>query len=248
MKQYDTIIATGCSYTFGSEILGMGNTSIENKALAYPQLLADRLGAQDVVNLSRCGASNDRIYYELAAYLLANRSRLIGRRILVIVQWTYWNRVMLFSPINPQAYGDVLLSTMRVEDRDLDTHARVVPWYRALTGVYTDYLALDPRNTLNVVYNTHLLKFFTLASMGTCDFVYWNAQQIFPNTIPTSLAIDYRVSDFYQNNVISRNVDWHEYMRTIVPNATSGFHFSQPAHQAWAGLLYDYLNTDKQIQ
>jgi hypothetical protein len=195
MKQYDTIIATGCSYTFGSEILGMGNTSIDNKALAYPQLLADRLGCEEAVNLSRCGASNDRIYYELAAYLLANRTQLIGRRILVIVQWTYWNRVMLFSPINPQAYGDVLLSTMRVEDRDLDTHATVIPWYRALTGVYTDYLALDPRNTLNVVYNTQFIEE---------DLGCWTLQGK-PTSCLKIISFDMSTNNFCPASIVSNN-------------------------------------------
>ena len=83
------LYANGCSFTFGMEILGANNSTLENKQFAYPTELANLLKIDFVRNESYCGATNEFIFRKTIENLLEMESSgQDPREIFVVIGWT----------------------------------------------------------------------------------------------------------------------------------------------------------------
>lgn len=251
MKTYSRIIAIGCSYTYGAEALVPGVTNAECLKVAWPQVLADRLSVP-VINLAISGASNDWIYYTLANWIARN-SHLVADS-LIIVQWSFITRVLAFKPEDPTCYADINASALDLDDRKLT----LVPkswkswpdnfWPRALTRIYVDYLATDPRNYLNCMTNSLNLK-LACETLGA-DFEYFTVMPLEPQLLSTPINSDFLwVRTPYIEQLMTKpEFHWVWEMQVRIPGGgLSGGHFNVQAHQWWAEQILHYLNTGEKI-
>lgn len=83
------LYSNGCSFTFGMEILGDNDCTLENKQFAYPSELSKLLNISFVKNESYCGATNEFIFRKTIENLLEMES--LGHNpqdIFVVIGWT----------------------------------------------------------------------------------------------------------------------------------------------------------------
>jgi len=83
------LYANGCSFTFGMEILGNNDVTLENKQFAYPAEIGNLLNINHVRNESYCGATNEFIFRKTIENLL--EMELSGndpKETFVIIGWT----------------------------------------------------------------------------------------------------------------------------------------------------------------
>lgn len=92
------LITFGCSVTYGHGlpdcfILPNGDPGPTHSNLAWPALLADSLN-RDLVNTSRCGASNLEILHNILNFNFLKTD-------LVVVMWSFPDRDLIFGQILP---------------------------------------------------------------------------------------------------------------------------------------------------
>jgi hypothetical protein len=243
MIQYDQIVVVGCSYTWGDEILGVGTHDPRGPSLAWAGKLAQMLNCP-VRNLSACGISNDLIYWSLMDHLLGNVDALVQKKTLVIVQWTYWDRIHVFKPGDPNKHTSLYAGIVSPGDLKFKPLDSPIPWTRALSGVYTDYLGSDPRTVLNVVTASNLIKTL-IDTIPMCDFFYWNVEPLRFVKIPDTF--DPQLYQFSRGSLLNPHRHWADYMKKICENSQSGWHYTEQANDLWAQQVYQYLETGQQI-
>jgi len=235
MEQYEQIIAIGCSFTYGHETAGPDLWTVEDPSRAWPAHLGQLLNIP-VTNLAMCGASNEWIYYKLSSYLIKNPPT---QPSLVLVQWSLFDRILAIHPENSANYACVSPTT-------IESHSYVNN-YLPSTFIrnYVEFLAVDPRNVLNTLYNTVLLG--QLLSAHGHGFYYWPANSL-AKSLPGLKSIPeiywHMVDEFERGSIIDRNYDWHPRLHNRGP---SGGHFSTECHMWWAEQVFEYLKTGNKI-
>ena len=230
MKQYQQLVAIGCSFTFGHETSAPGIWREDDPSRAWPAHLGRRLGCP-VVNLAWCGENNDWIYWRLSQYLLNNP---LPASSLVAVQWTFFNRIMAFNPANANINGSVspaLLSEQWVKEHIGDKFFRH----------YVEFLSVDPRNIISVLFHTLHLKLI-LAAYGH-DLIYWPAAKVdaqLPGTRHVPQEYRPQLEQFHADSLLAPGSNWEGMMFNW---GRSGCHFSTSTHEHWSDLVFDYLNT-----
>jgi hypothetical protein len=244
VKQYDQLIAIGCSHTYGAETIGAGcNGDPENLNYSWAAYLGQKLGCP-VVNLSRCGSSNDWIYYTLSQYLLTTT---ITPDTLIIVQWTYPHRILGFNPDNINESVNITPATLDLDEGNLspNTSPYSFPpsfwaWNRSFKDSYVNYMATDSRNVLNTWTNSSLLQ------AALPNFHYWPVWPLDVHRIPRQYQA--LANHYGQNSMTVPDYNWWNKMFACgVTQPLSGRHFGRQAQEWWAGKLYHYLDTGEKI-
>jgi hypothetical protein len=92
----DTLVAFGCSNTFGSDSLGTGNNSPESIYHAYPYFLSQKLNIPNYKSHAFIGASNIYIGMKVAEFLINNPE--LHKSTFVVIGWTGDNRLPIRKP------------------------------------------------------------------------------------------------------------------------------------------------------
>lgn len=92
----DTLVAFGCSNTYGNEALEAGKTSPDNIYHAYPYHLCQKLNIPNYRNYSVSGSSNVAIGMKVVDFILNNQH--LHKNIFVVIGWSGDNRLTIVKP------------------------------------------------------------------------------------------------------------------------------------------------------
>lgn len=83
------LYANGDSFVFGMECLGNNDRSEQNKELAFPRIIVDRLGFDTYINNAYCGATNTFIFRTVVEDLLQmEKEGTKPEDVFVVLGWT----------------------------------------------------------------------------------------------------------------------------------------------------------------
>lgn len=227
MNNYSHIIANGCSLTFGAELLGKNNYSLENKNYSWPVILGDKLNST-VENLAVCASSNISIYRSTVDKILNLENT---DNTLLIVQWTSLARteIVLTADIESE-----LVQYKKSADHPVDVESFIREQkYTNLTNGFKTSCTENIENFFwlyqaNYEYQTNLLKsyivsIFSLADAYSLDCVMFNGLEKLNFTVPSKVSKGRYYSPgsfvFYDkttNNSAHPNKDKHFKMAEIL--------------------------------
>lgn len=178
------LVTNGCSWTYGSGDLANKLPDEERKKLLWPNFLGQKIGANEVVNLSLGCGSNPRIYRTTFDWLSKQSPERLNETIAVI-QFTEFSRFELYQPKNRnkkyecdedrwmQCKVDCITSTLSY---NIETIVHIVQDINNRLFYYTD---------IEGVYN-FMCQISAITDMfknyGIKKFFYWNNNEFY--TIP----------------------------------------------------------------
>jgi hypothetical protein len=144
------ILANGCSWTWGGYLSTVYPQLSERQAdvATWPYLLAEKLGADRVVNLSQGCASNDRILRTTFDWLRQQTDDVLAETV-IITQWTEASRWEFYWPRNsndpwenlPERWAMIKAGASLIpdsHDRKLQKHTQTqTALHRDIQSVYT---------------------------------------------------------------------------------------------------------------
>lgn len=240
-----TLVAIGCSHTAGSELYqGLGEHP-ENRKLAYSKKIADRLGL-DYINLAVNGGTNDYIFRTTIEFINNNIRDIHNYRFLI--GWTSSLRIEL------RYHEDD--SYLHFRHEKLDFYDK--KYIQITSGMTPDLLEDKGIKGIVKKYKVDLLervfcadKFANYAFSLQSIFELYNIKYFMYNTI--------HGQELTKNNkktikTLSRNPRYYKptdhedtfffYCRDKLgfTDITQYWHHKQPAHDAWANVLYERCN------
>lgn len=102
----DTLLAFGCSHTYGDEAISDYNIGIDkqqNIYAAFPFFLSQYLKCKNYHNYSVCGSSNQEIASTLYDKLFFHKDEINEKRVFIVIGWTSNNRLKI-SQSTPRSY------------------------------------------------------------------------------------------------------------------------------------------------
>jgi len=102
------LYACGDSFMFGMECLGDQDKTPENKQLAFPKYLSDKLGCDQYVNNSVCGATNEFTFRKIILDLVDfEKNGILPQDVFVVIGITSLHRIEIdgerfYEPIGKQ--------------------------------------------------------------------------------------------------------------------------------------------------
>jgi len=106
----DTLLAFGCSHTYGDEAISDYNIGIkkeENIYASYPYFLSQHLNCEHYYNYSICGGSNQEISSSLFEKILIHKKEIDEKRVFIVIGWTTNNRIKVTSH-TPSSYCSLI--------------------------------------------------------------------------------------------------------------------------------------------
>lgn len=230
------LYANGCSMTYGYELADHPVTHIclddaYREAHAWPRRLAARLGAQQVVNDSIPGGSNDRILRTTIRWVLdflASEGDAARLKLLVVVGWSdpmrreyfidgAWKQAIPYHNYPDQPSLDRLNAVYRdVAWNDHESACRFV----------TQVLALQ------VFLQFHGIRFLFFDALKSCQetFAAARSEVAHASAISARTYVNFSSSDGSMASVLS----------TATPH-WKGRHPAEDGHEYWAGVLAEHL-------
>jgi hypothetical protein len=151
------LLVNGCSLTYGAEILGKNNYSLENKNYSWPIHLSEKLKVKNLTNIAVCASSNISIYRSTIKELARNEYD------MCIVQWSslYRTEVVLDTKLtkdlekNPCPAGFVRDNYVNI------TSSMIAPSMKGLEKFFFDYQGIES-------YQTELLQCYAQSIDAVC--------------------------------------------------------------------------------
>lgn len=162
--QYKRLVAYGCSWTFG-EYLPDCNDPDDNRRrsgnpskLGWPNILANKLSIDNVVNKGFCGASNKLIWKKILDTNLFKDD-------LVVIFWSYIERTTFFSNVKninvqPASKGKLAKIYYRYlyDDQDsiIDANLRIhhIDTILKQKNIDVYHVNINPYSYINLEWNT----------------------------------------------------------------------------------------------
>ncbi len=245
----DTLVAFGCSSTFGSETVATGdNYNPDSIYRAYPYYLSKKLGLQNYYNQAYPGESNLVIAYKVLQHVL-NKDK---RNEFHVIGWTNDNRFPVVYKRELKTikiHGDTdWIKTFKRFHNLLDGSDRNPRFLEILKGHWVNAKsnALDAFRDLMTVYffetpyNTALnalIKFATTALLDRLNISYLS--------LPAFLYIDHPLYSYLTtpNNILPYDKDMNVVFSFdgFREDPNSKRHLSSSEHEALAAYLYQYI-------
>ena len=263
------LYANGCSFTFGMEILGDDDDTLENKQFAYPAEIGKLLNINQIRNASYCGATNEFIFRKTIENLLEMEE--LGnnpRDTFVVIGWTSINRAELSGldwTIN--AVRDKLLHNLKLKERrDIQKYEPNANEFSHF-GTYfvspnrgvafkDSYFITDDIIDFLVEYvwedDLEYEKWFVqqealqnFLNHRGYDFLMFNATGKFEldkfNPWTKNLMKNFNYSSY----IDPINFSMFDWVNEFYPNEImAASHPSKKAHQKFAEYLYQYINNN----
>lgn len=228
---YRTLIANGCSHTYGAETTGDGrHSNLENINWSWSAYLSRAMGISNYVNLSECGQPNQSIYFKTVDYLLKAE---IERPALLIIQWSYLNRVSYYRDPMSETYISPGIYSHSVKCSDPDSLPNDIKEFET---VYTRYFAENVENHISWVFNNIALT--KIAQNIGIDYVFYNSSRLDTNRIPPQYR--QHVGRF-DNMLLELGSDWYHDLTVAGYKRARDGHFLRDGHEYWANILHDKI-------
>ena len=228
LKQYDTLLVTGCSHTFGAESITPGDCdNPANPQHSWAQQLGEHLGIQTIVNLSECGNSNDKMFqdiiYDVLNYDYAHKNT------MCIIQYTHWDRTFIRNPLNSDQ-GFNLTAQVALE------HKKYYPQYvKDAVPSWVEHLATNANRYTDWLYKTVALKAFLRTH--NIDFAFWCVESVPPSLIAEE-AYEL-ISDL--PTILHNTTDWYSLMDKFGARQPRG-HYDKATMAQWVTYISNYVD------
>jgi hypothetical protein len=231
MKQYHTLLVTGCSHTFGAESVMPGDCdNPENVKHSWAQQLGEQLNIGQIVNLSECGNSNDKMFQDIIYDVLKYNYAQDGQHnVLCLIQYTHWDRTFIRNPGNSDE-GFNLTAQVAAE-----FHQYYPKYVQAAVPSWVEHIALNVNRYTDWLYKTVALKAFLKSH--DIDFAFWCAE-------PMSLNLLAEECIPILNNLpmILHYADkWYSVMDHLGPRQPRG-HYNKETMALWLPYITNFLN------
>jgi len=211
------LVAFGCSHTYGH---GLEDCIIENNLpgpvaskFAWPNRLGTML-SQETINLSRPGASNLEILYNILKFDFQDND-------IVTILWSDWSRDLIFAEIDPSLnynLGFFPIGTWMTKENDgIDIEA----WL----SIHTDYDLM----IRSFMYIHHAEKYLENKKIKNYSF------------FTDSNNVTKHIPNFLTFNNLSDLQLWNT-MFTLYDRALDGCHPGPIAHIKIAEEIYKHIN------
>jgi len=231
LKKYHTLLVTGCSHTFGAESVQSGNCdNPDNVKHSWAQQLGEQLMIPEIVNLSECGNSNDKMFqdiiYDVLKYDYAQGGQ---RNVMCLIQYTHWDRTVVR---NPQDTDQSFNLTAQVA---AEFHQYYPQYVRDAVPSWVEQISLNAYRYSDWVYKTIALQGFL--QQHHIDFAFWGVEPL-----PVSLVPPECLPLFSQLPNIMHNSDsWYAVMDQLGPRQPRG-HYSKETMALWLPFITNYLD------
>lgn len=227
LKQYDTLLVSGCSHTFGAESIQPGDCdNPDNPQHSWAQQLGEQLDIKTIVNLSECGNSNDKIFqdiiYDVLKYDYAHKNT------LCVVQYTHWDRTLMRNPLNADQTFNLTAQVAR------EYHTYYPQYVRDAVPSWVDHLATNANRYTDWLYKTVALESFL--HTHNIDFAFWCAEPM-----PVSLLAEECFTILNDLPMILRyGTDWYTVMDKLGTRQPRG-HYDKETMSKWLPYITNYL-------
>lgn len=261
------LYANGDSFTFGMEILGGNDRRQQNKDLAYPALLAEKLNIPQVVNGSFLGAPNEFIFRQTMFELLELENKGIKpEEMLVVVGWT----VPFRSEINLKAaVEDARAAKVMCDDPTARTNLVEYPEFNAWGNIFISAFAgtkyqVDRNTAIDIEdakafhvdfiwdwdleYNrwfSYIIALEHFLKARGYDFVFFNAIHPFNLDIDKINNQAKRYRNLLQGDNYYNFLDWgwSDWGQKKFPETVTQYqHFNGEMHERFSGMLLTHIN------
>jgi hypothetical protein len=224
----DTLVAFGCSNTYGSETINIGDTTnIKNIYQAYPYFLSQKLNIANYINYARVSASNFEIAYKVYNYII-KADKQYNKNTLLVIGWSGDERFPLFIKDK--------FSTLRQKTTPKDAD------YQNTTAINSIFR--------NFFFETPICTFLN-AFVRTCITFILERYEIPYITIPTILYNNHQIYQLlnHRNNVLCYDQDdnivfnFYDFKQRHSP----GKHLMKDEHEKFAEWLYEYIVKNKTL-
>lgn len=237
-----TLVAIGCSHTSGSELYNGVSEHPENRKLAYPKKIADKLG-MDYINIAINGGSNDYIFRSTIEFINNNLRDIQNYRFLI--GWTSSLRIELrfhdeddhifFRHYDMDFYDKKYipitsgLTHDQVEDRGIrgivKKHNVDLLDYVLCTDKFANYAF-----SLQSIFELYNIKYFMHNTI--------HGQEITKNNKKTVKQL-IRNPRYYMPTDNTETFYFYCKDKLGFTDITKYHHHKQPAHDAWSEILYE---------
>jgi hypothetical protein len=261
----DTLVAFGCSNTFGSDSLGTGNNSPESIYHAYPYFLSQKLNIPNYKSHAVVGASNIYIGMKVAEFLTNNPD--LHKSTFVVIGWSGDNRLPVQKPC-----GKIVSATYNSHtSRNTPIHEIIVKLQtkvffnaeftrKLLFSHYIEKYGKDSEGNFLIFllrdllaqffYNTKPLIFLNaIIKYGITQLLQsYNVAYI---TLPTIL---YHPHPLYNLIPEKNNISCYDQEENIIFDMKRKFnhlrhpkagHISRAGHMALTDYIYEYMQKQK---
>lgn len=238
------LVANGCSNTAGAELYNGIAEHPENRKLSYVNKLANRLGLEHI-NLAINGGSNDYIFRSTIEFINNNLKSISDYCFLIA--WTSAQRIELryhnddayFYYNAPKFYDNKYVQITSGMDHNALTGRRI---RNLIKNHKIDLLEIDFCSDKFANYAFSLQSIFELYNIKYFMYNTIHGQSTTKNNKKT-------ISRLIKNPRYYKPTDSKEtfffYCRDDLgfTDLTKWYHHKQPAHDAWADILYERCNT-----
>jgi hypothetical protein len=227
LKKYDTLLVTGCSHTFGAESVRPSNCdNPENVLHSWAQRLGEQLNIRQIVNLSECGNSNDKMFQDIV-YDVVRHSADYGRT-MCIIQYTHWDRAFIRDPLNADQGFNLTAQVAR-------SPAHYPKYVQAAVPSWVDHLTLNINRYTDWLYKTVALRAFLKSH--NIDFAFWCVEPMSLNVLAeecipilNSLPMIMHYAD-----------NWYTVMDQLGPRQPRG-HYNKETMALWLPHIANFLD------
>lgn len=197
---------------------------LKNPQLAWPQVLADRLGIT-LVNESKSGTSNPRIMR-----VASNAISHADRNTLVVIGWTSWERE---EWVYKNQYYDVNSGGHDILPEELQQ--RYKEWVTKQNPEQQSIKSLEMHNQIHRLHRSLLDR--------RIPHLFFNALMPFQHNL-----LDPVHKDWHKNYLgpYDNDLSYYWYLKNHGWTPTRDNHHLESAQEVWADLLYNYIK-EKEI-
>lgn len=231
LKKYDTLLVSGCSHTFGAESVQPGDCdNPENVKHSWAQQLGEQLAIPEIVNLSECGNSNDKMFQDIIHDVLKYKYSLDGHRnVLCIIQFSHWDRTLVRNPLNvDQSFN--LTAQVAAE-----FHKYYPEYVRAAVPSWVEQITVNANRYTDWLYKTIALRSFL--RQHNIDFAFWCVEPMDITLLPDEcLPV---ISELPM--VLHHTDNWYAVMDRLGPRQPRG-HYDKETMALWLPYITNFLN------
>jgi hypothetical protein len=250
----DTLVAFGCSNTYGSEVFGIKDNRPESIYYAYSYYLSQRLGLSGYQNYAKPDASNFDIGMSVIDFVLNNKQQ--HNKIFVIIGWTGDNRFTVVDTCgnekqirkphtrnvikdlydnNPSSI--VKACTRFLREYCLTYRTRIDHWF--FFPLFRDLFAYYVFNTKTIIFLNAAIKYCTIQVLRAFNIPYLSLPTVLYHNHPL-----YELSS-QKNNIVCYDKDENvvfemneKYKKYKEPNTA---HINRHGHNKFAEELFNYI-------
>lgn len=151
----NTLVAFGCSNTYGCEAIGTNRKTFQCMFNSYPYFLSQKLNLA-YRNYAKNGSSNNAIGMSVVDFLLKNPN--LHSKIFVVIGWTGDNRMTVLNPTghedNISQHGEINESVL-IKDIDRKAPNQLFPYLSNLC----DKIFINSKLTKKLLFSHYIEKY-----------------------------------------------------------------------------------------